>query len=74
MDKSLYLDILEVVGFITTVAVPVMGLMVWFKIALLVAAPGGMWSNMSSRAKGVLLLVLLSPVVGGWLVARLMTL
>ena len=74
MDKSLYIDILEVVGFITTVAVPVMGLMVWFKIALLVAAPGGMWSNMSSRAKGFLLLVLLSPVVGGWLVAKLMTL
>ena len=74
MDKSLYLQVLEVVGFVTTVALPLMGFLVWLKIALLVAAPGGVWSNMSGRSKGLLLLVLVSPLAGGWLVSRLMTL
>lgn len=73
MDQALYSSILEVVGFITTVALPLMGFLLWLKFAFLVAGPGGSLIRLSARMKLAILAVLVSPVVFGWLVATLLT-
>ena len=72
MEQGLYFRILEVMGFLTTVALPIVGFLFWIKFAFLVTGPAGLWVRMSMRMKVSLFVVLLSPVAGGWLIARAM--
>ena len=72
MEQSLYFRVLEVMGFLTTVALPIIGFLFWMKFAFLVTGPAGLWVRMSTRMKVSLFVVLVSPVACGWLIARAM--
>ena len=73
MDHALYLSILNVMGYVTTIGLPVAGFLLWLKLAFLVSGPGGTWFRISGRAKLLLLAVLCSPIVFGWVIARLLS-
>jgi hypothetical protein len=72
MDQELYVSILNAMGFATTIALPVAGFLLWLKLAFLVAGPGGFWVRISPRAKLLLLGILVSPIVFGWVIGRLL--
>jgi hypothetical protein len=73
MDQALYLSILDVMGYVTTVGLPIAGFLLWMKLAFLVAGPGGTWVRISPRAKLLLLAILASPIFFGWTIARLLS-
>jgi hypothetical protein len=72
MDQALYVSILNVMGYATTIALPVAGFLLWLKLAYLVAGPGGFWIRISPRAKLLLLGVLVSPIFFGWVLGKLL--
>ena len=72
MDKSLFLRVLDVLGFVTTVALPILGVLLWLKFAYLLNSTGGLWARLPPRMALLLLLALISPVLFGWLIGKIM--
>ena len=72
MDQALFVRILDVAGFLGTVVLPLFGFMFWMKSAFLVTGAGGFWFSVPLRMKVLLLVLLLSPVLSGWLIAKVM--
>lgn len=73
MSESRYLEILEVLGFATTIAFPIIGFLLWLKFAFLITGPGGLWSRLPPGMALVLLALLISPVFFGWIISKWMS-